>query len=320
MTTSDTTGKLIKPRALKRGDKVGLVSPASRPDGPAVIAHAVKVMEWMGFKPVVGANALNMQGFLAGSDSERLADLTDFVQDDSIKGIFCLSGGYGSLRLLDRLDYNLIAEHPKVFVGSDDNTALLLAINKRTNMVVFHAPNLDQLSSPASFEDLQLVVGQKKPLRPLNVRISKIAFGSAHYAPVKGVVTGRLMGGNLTAIGSLMGTPFQPEFQGSLLFLEDKNERNDMLDRWFSTMYVSGDLEKVTGVALGDFVNCGRKGSSNMLSIEDLFGQRLQEMQKPSCFGFPFGQAEEAYTIPIGINASLDTNKGQLSFLDSAVI
>ncbi|MBX9877005.1 MAG: LD-carboxypeptidase [Candidatus Obscuribacterales bacterium] len=319
MTGSDTTLKLVKPHALKRGDKVGLVSPASRPDGPAVIAKAVKVMEWMGFKPVVGENALNMQGFLAGSDSERLADLMTFFKDDSVKGIFCLSGGYGSLRLLDRLDYNLIAEHPKVIVGSDDNTALLLAINKRTNMVVFHGPNLDQLNSPASFEDLQHAIGQKKLLKPLNVRIGKIAFGSAHYAPVQGVVSGRLMGGNLTAIGSLMGTPFQPQFENSILFLEDKNERNDMLDRWFSTFYVSGDLGKVSGVALGDFVNCGRKGSSNMLSIEDLFGQRLQELQKTSCFGFPFGQAEDSYTIPIGVIASLDTKKGQLSFLDSAV-
>lgn len=315
-----TNVTLLKPRALKRGDKVGLVSPASRPDGPAVIAQAQKVMEWMGFKPVLGEHALHMQGFLAGSDAERLSDLMGFFKDDSIKGIFCLSGGYGSLRLLDRIDYNVITEHPKVLVGADDNTALLLAVNKCSNLVVFHGPNLDQLNSPASFEDLQLVVSQKKPLKPLNVRIGKIAFGGSHYAPYAGTVTGRLLGGNLTALCSLMGTPFEPDFESSILFLEDKNERNDMLDRWFSTLYVSGDLHKVEGVALGDFVNCGRKGSSNMLSIEDLFGDRLKEMEKPSCFGFPFGQGDDSYTIPIGVHASLDTNKGQLTFLDSALI
>ncbi len=319
MSGSDTTLKTVKPHALKRGDKVALVSPASRPDGPAVIAQAVKVMEWMGFKPIVGENALNMQGFLAGSDSERLADLMNAFQDDSVKGIFCLSGGYGSLRLLDRLDYDLIAQHPKVIVGSDDNTALLLAINKRTSMVVFHGPNLDQLNSPASFEDLQLVISQKKPLKPLNVRIGKIAFGGAHYAPVSGLVTGRLLGGNLTAIGSLMGTPYQPDFDRSVLFLEDKNERNDMLDRWFSTLYVSGVLQKVSGLAFGDFVNCGRKGSSNMLSLEDLFGDRLKELNKPSCFGFPIGQGEDSYTLPIGVLAKLDTGKGKLEFSESAV-
>ncbi|MBX9770992.1 MAG: LD-carboxypeptidase [Candidatus Obscuribacterales bacterium] len=320
MTTSDTSVKLLKARALKRGDKVGLVSPASRPDGPAVLARCVKSMEWMGLRPVIGQHALDTQGFLAGSDSDRLSDLMSFFKDDSIKGIFCMSGGYGSLRLLDRIDYKVIADNPKVLVGADDNTALLLAINKRTNMVVFLGPNLDELNSPASFEDLQLVVGLKKPLKPLNVRIGKIAFAGVHYAPFNGVVTGRLLGGNLTAIGSLMGTPFQPDFEKSILLLEDKNERNDMLDRWFSTLYVSGCLDKVHGVAFGDFVNCGRKGSSNMLSIEDLFGDRLQEMKKPACFGFPFGQGEDTYTLPIGINASLDTNKGQIAFLDSALI
>jgi len=317
---ANDTMKLLKPKALKRGDKVALISPASRPDGPGALARCVKVMEWMGFKPVVGQHALNTQGFLAGSDSDRLFDLMSFFKDQSIKGIFCLSGGYGSLRLLDRIDYKVIAENPKVLVGSDDNTALLLAINKRTNLVVFLGPNLDELNSPASFEDLQLVVGQKKPLKPLNVRIGKIAFGTVHYAPVNGVVTGRLLGGNLTAIGSLMGTPFQPDFQKSILLLEDRNERNDMLDRWFSTLYVSGCLSQVAGVGFGDFVNCGRKGSSNMLSLEDLFGDRLQEMKKPACFGFPFGQSEDTYTLPIGINASLDTNKGQIAFLDSALI
>lgn len=138
MSISDTTSKIIKPRALKRGDKVGLIAPASRPDGPGVIARAVKAVESMGFNPVVGEHVLDMQGFLAGADTDRVSDLMTFFKDDSIRGIFCLSGGYGSLRLLDRIDYKVIAEHPKVFVGSDDNTALLLAIHKRANMVVFH--------------------------------------------------------------------------------------------------------------------------------------------------------------------------------------
>jgi muramoyltetrapeptide carboxypeptidase len=320
VSTSDTTTKILKPHALKRGDKVGLISPASRPDGPAVIERAVKAMEWMGFKPVIAQHALDMQGFLAGADSDRLADLMTFFQDDSIKGIFCLSGGYGSLRLLDKIDYKLIAEHPKVLVGSDDNTALLLAVNKLTHMVVFHGPNLDQLNSPVSFENLQQAVGWKKPLKPLHVRIGKIAFGGSHYAPVKGTVSGRLLGGNLTAIGSLMGTPYQPDFSESILFLEDKNERNDMLDRWFSTLYVSGQLDKVAGVAFGDFVNCGRKGSSNMLSLEDLFGDRLKEMNKVSCFGFPVGQCEESYSVPIGVTTRLNTSDGKLEFLESALV
>lgn len=312
--------QLLKPKALKKGDKVGLLSPASRPDGPGALARCLKVIEWMGFKPVVGQHALSMQGFLAGSDTDRLSDLMGFFKDNSIKGIFCLSGGYGSLRLLDRIDYKAIAENPKVFVGSDDNTALLLAIHKRTNMVVFHGPNLDELNSPSGFEDMQLVVGHKKPLKPLNVRIGKIAFGGAHYAPFAGVASGTLMGGNLTAIGSLMGTPYQPDLNKSILFLEDRNERNDMLDRWFSTLYVSGQLAKVAGVAFGDFINCGRKGSSNMLSLEDLFGDRLVEIKKPSCFGFPIGSGEDSYTIPIGINASLNTTTGKLEFLDSALL
>lgn len=319
MSISDTTLKLAKPHALKRGDKVGLIAPASRPDGPGVVARAVKAVESMGFNPVVGQHALDMQGFLAGADEARLSDLMTFFKDDSIKGIFCLSGGYGSLRLLDRIDYTFIAENPKVLVGSDDNTAMLLAIHKRASMVVFHGPNLDQLNSQASVQDLQLLVSQKKSLKPLNVRAGKPALPGSHYAPYKGTVSGVLLGGNLTAIGSLMGTPFQPEFSNTVLFLEDKNERNDMLDRWFSTLYVSGQLDKVAGVAFGDFVNCGRKGSANMLSLEDLFGDRLKEMNKVSCFGFPLGQLEDSYAVPIGIPVRLNSETGKLEFLESAL-
>lgn len=178
---------------------------------------------------------------------------------------------------------------------------------------------MDALNSQASAQDLQSVVSLKKTLKPLNVRLGKLDLPGSHYAPSVGTVAGLLLGGNLTAIGSLMGTPFEPDFANTILFLEDKNERNDMLDRWFSTLYVSGQLDKVAGIAFGDFVNCGRKGSANMLSLEDLFGDRLKEMNKISCFGFPLGQCEESYSVPIGVSVRLNSQAGKLEFLESAL-
>src|SRR5207248_1858920 len=123
----------------------------------------------------------------------------------------------------------------------------------------------------------------------------------------------------LTALISLMGTPFQPRLRDAILFLEDLNERHDILDRWFTTLYVSGELAKVSGIAFGSFEGCSTKDSRNMLSLEDLFGDRLQSMNKPCCFGMPLGQSKLSATVPIGIRASLNSKDGILEFAETAV-
>jgi len=312
----------VKPGALKAGDRVALLCPSSRPESAATVERCRRVVEEMGFQPVIGKHVLSMHGYMAGTDQERLADLENALADPSIAGIFCLTGGFGALHLIEHLDYELIASNPKLVAGCDDNTSLLLAIQQRCNLVTFHAPNLDQISSRFSFERLKEAVTARQPLKPisaLDLPDGEVAAG-AFYAPVRGAAEGKLIGGNLTALVSLMGTPFEPGFDECVLFLEDKNERNDILDRWFTTLHISGALARINGVGLGQFYNCGPKDSHNLLSLEDLFGERLKALGKTSCFGLPLGQSARSATVPLGIRVALDTDSGQMDFAEAALV
>lgn len=310
--------KLVKPRALKPKDRVALLCPASRPHNPAVIDFSKKVVEEMGFIPVAGEHVLSMHGYMAGTDSERIADFNAAIHDDTISAIFCLTGGFGALRIIDRIDFDGLAKKPKLIVGSDDNCHLMLAALAKIGLVSLHGPNLDRVSDRTAFDKLEHAVTARDPLPTLKAS-SWLAESGTCYAPVPGRVEGPLVGGNLTALVSLMGTPFQPEFDSRILFLEDKNERNDILDRWFTTLYVAGELERVNGVAFGTFENCSTKGSDNMLTTEEMFGDRLGKLKKPCCFGLPFGQGPESNYVPFGCHARLDAQAGTLEILESAL-
>jgi muramoyltetrapeptide carboxypeptidase LdcA involved in peptidoglycan recycling len=196
---------------------------------------------------------------------------------------------------------------------------------------------MDRICSQQSFEAMKLAVTSKDNLPTIqsNYWGLESAFdGSSKsqarptdekwqiaysYAAVEGTGEGPLMGGNLTALGSLMGTPFQPSFRNAVLFLEDINEDHGILDRWFTNLYLSGVLSEVSGVALGDFENCRTVECFNMYSIEDLFGDRMKAVHKPCCFGMPLGQSARSLTAPIGVKVRLDASKGTISFLESAL-
>lgn len=310
----------LKARALKPKDRVGLVAPGSRPYKPSEVTRAAKVVEELGFVPVVGANVLEINGHSAGSDEQRLADFNSFLADDSIAGIFCLTGGFGALPLVGRLDYEAMRRHPKVIVGGDENTVLLLAAYSQAELVCFHGPNLDEVKTEDCFTKLKYAVTNNKPL----ISIDGATVGSAwemkgKYVPYEGTVHGTLVGGNLSALTSLFGTPFQPSLRDGLLFLTDRDERHDILDRWFTTLYLSGELSQVKGAALGYFDNCGSKGSYNLLSLEDLFGERLQQLNVPSCFDFPIAGGPDCPTVPIGIRVKFATSGSKLDFLEPAL-
>ncbi len=309
--------KLVKAPALKAKDRVALLCPASRPHNPATIDFCKKIVEEMGFNPVVGSHALSMHGYMAGTDSERIADFNAAIHDDTVSAIFCLTGGYGSLRIIDSIDYAALARKPKLIVGSDDICHLTLALLSKIGLVGLHGPNMDRVSDRTAFEKLKNAVTSKSPLPKIQAS-SWLAESGNGYAPVPGRAEGALVGGNLTALISLMGTPYQPEFDSRLLFLEDKNERNDILDRWLTTLWVSGELDRVSGVAFGAFENCGTKGSENMLSLEEMFGDRLAKIKKPCCFGLPFGQGPTSEYVPLGCHAKLDAQAGVLEILESA--
>ncbi len=311
----------LKAAPLKEGDRVALVSPGSRPENPSVLHRCIQVIEQLGMIPVVGASAMNTHGFMAGTDEERLADFNGFVKDKSVKAIFCTTGGFGALHLLNDLDYEGLSRSPKIIAGCDDNTSLLNAITALTGLVTFHAPNLDQVNSRLTFDRLKNMLTGKGTPKPIDINDNQQGDDMrwTAYSPVAREVEGHLLGGNLTAFVSLLGTPFQPNMQGAVLFLEDRNEQFGILDRWFTTLYIGGYLQAASGVTLGAFENCDRKGSVNMLSVDDTFGDRLKKLDKPSCFGMPFGQTKNTSVVPLNINCRLDAGAGHIEFAESAL-
>lgn len=308
----------LKPQALKAGSKIGLICPASRPDSPLTFKRCVQIIEDMGFIPVAGKNVLRNDGFSAGTDEERIDDLHTFIEDDSIEAIFCVCGGYGSLRLLPLLDFAQVRQHPKIFLGSGENDSLLLAINEMTGLVVFHAPNLEEIEDRHTYNSVKSLLYGKNLQTAIHCRDEEDAcFDAVAYSLSDEVLEGIICGGNLSSLSSLYGTKYQPQLKDKILALDDFNERNSILDRWFTTLYLSGSLFEVAGLAFGAFPGCSGRGADNMLSIEDTFGDRIKELRIPACFGFKFGLSSKDNVLPIGIRGKLDCGKGILEFLES---
>ncbi|MBK9203946.1 MAG: LD-carboxypeptidase [Candidatus Obscuribacter sp.] len=307
---------VIKPPHLKSKDKVALIAPGSRPAKPSDVKRAETIVAEMGFTPVVGKHVLNTHGFMAGTDSERLADLNHAIMDDSIRAIWCLTGGYGTLPLLPSLPYQEFEQSPKIVMGAEDNSHLTLALYTRTNVVTLYGPNADSVKSKQAFETV------KRSLT--HVDYPELVTHDPvleHYAfvGVEGSGKGQVLPVNLTALISLFGTEFEPTLVGRLLLIEDARERNDILDRWFTTLYISGKLSSVAALALGQLDNVDSRGASNMLSFEELVYDRVVEMGLPSCFDLPFNQTESV--VPVGIWGQLEaTSRGaKLTYLESVL-
>lgn len=316
--SSTKTISATKASALRPGDQVGIIAPSSRPEGPHVVAAVEKLVSDMGFVPVVGKNVLSIHGYMAGTDEQRLDDLNGFIRDKNIRGIFCISGGYGSLRILEGVDYEGLMRDPKVVVGSDENTCLLLAVNRETSLAVFHGFNLEAIKNESARDEFLFAVTQNKVLPPVEAK--KRFPADFVYAPISGRARGKTLGGNLNALFSLMGTKYQPEFADSLLILEERNERNDIIERWITSLFLSGALNKVNGIAFGDFATCGPRSASNLLSLEDILHKTLVDLQKPVCFDMLFGQSENCRVIPLGIDADFDSKTGTLTFAENALV
>lgn len=310
----------FKAPALKPGARVGLFAPSSRPQSPLVLKRCVQIVEEMGFYPVVGKNVLKNDGFTAGTDEERIDDLHNFLHDPSIGALLCVSGGYGASRLLPLVEFAQIRRSPKIFLGGAENDSFLLAINEMTELVVFHGPNLDEVNDEYTFRSLKSALLKSEQEMIINCRDSgDQPFESARYSLSGQICNGVTCGGNLTSLSSLFGTRYQPQLLDKILILDDYAERNDILDRWFTTLYLAGSLTDVVGIAFGGFPGCASGDSHNNLSIEDMFGARLKQLETPACFGFKFGQSGKNNIVPVGVSARLDCSAGTLQMLESAL-
>ena len=312
----------VKPPALKAGDNVGLVAPASPLLDYADIHRAEQVLEGMGFRVKTGKFVRRRYGFLAGSDRERAEDLNAMFADREVKGVFGLRGGYGSGRLLELVDWDLVAENPKVLIGHSDLTALLTAINQRTGLVTFWGPlagyDMGRHSSRFKTRWLRKVIcGDDETLRlpagPLSRR-RRIRVISP------GRVEGRLTGGNLSIIASLIGTPFEIDTAGKIFFFEDVDEEPYRIDRMLNQLSLAGKLQAAAGIVVGRCVNCESSGRmKRSFRLREVLDGWLAPLGIPVLYGFPFGHEPDKITLPVGVRARIASQPPSLTLLEAAV-
>ena len=246
-------------------------------------------------------------GYLAGEDEARREDLHDMFLNQDIKAIFCARGGYGTLRLLDKIEYGLIGENPKILVGYSDITALLMAIHKKTGLVTFHGPMVCELGSKdrVNWESLLHILCSDLPIQ---LRLTQ----ATSLVPAK--ASGPLVGGNLSLICHLLGTPYMPSFGGCILFLEEKGEPTYRLDRMLTHLRLTGKLDGLSGLIAGRFEKCGK-----MSTINELFADIFSVLDIPLATGLPVGHGPKNLALPVGLRAELDTELMELSVMEGCV-
>jgi len=315
--------KNIKPLRLNEGDTIGLISPSS-PIPESRYAKAISNIESLGFKVKVGKHILNRNGYLAGTDEQRLEDIHCMFEDNEVKGIWCMRGGYGATRILDRINYHLIKENPKVFIGYSDITALLQAFHQKTGLICFHGP-------VANSEFTPYTLGHVKNILMNPTDTYEIKGCSENYEEqtrpgfftsiiTKGKARGILTGGNLSLIAAMTGTDYEWITKKRLLFLEDLEEKPYKIDRMLTQLKMTGELHRANGIILGIFDKCQPTNPDESLSLIDMFKDRLQDLNIPTIYGMSFGHINNQFTIPIGIEAEMDVESNTLTLLESAVL
>jgi muramoyltetrapeptide carboxypeptidase len=310
--------KILKPPALKKGDVIGIVSPASSPDDFTRIEQGVKYLESLGYRVKLGKHIFKRYGYLSSTDDERADDLNEMFADEKVKAIICVRGGYGTPRLLDKVDYNLIKKKPKIFVGYSDITALQLAIFKKTGLVTFSGPMLavDIYSNFDSFaEDFfwRILTSREKKIEiknPNGVELNTLKSGKA---------TGTLLGGNLSLIASIMGTKYQPSFNDSVLVIEDIGEEPYRIDRYLSQLKNSGVLYKINACILGQFTDCAPKEPEKSLTLEQIFNDYLGNLKIPVISNLSYGHIPQKLTLPLGARVRVDAKRQKITIIESVL-
>ncbi len=299
---------MIYPPLLAKGDTLAIVTPASPPEPPEVLDQAIARLTEYGFVIKEGASARARTGYLAGSDGQRAADINAAFADPTVRGIFCLRGGYGSCRLLPLLDYAMIRANPKPLIGYSDITAVHLAILAKSGLVTFHGSNASSAFEPANLTHCEKVLLRRAPGAAKEITLE---FDNAR-TEVPGGVTGQLIGGNFTCLLRLIGTPWQPDFRGAILFLEDTGEKAYRIDGMFTHLRLAGLLQQIGGLVLGQFDY--EADAKEPARIVECLEREARRLGVPCVTGAPIGHFAGQIVVPQGVTATLDADARTLSF------
>ena len=308
-----------RPKRLKQGDKIGVAAPAG-PVDPKTLKKGLRTLERMGFYPVLAKHIFARDRYLAGADEQRAQDLNSLFGDREIRGIFCARGGYGTNRVLPGLDPSIICRNPKVFVGSSDITLLLLFLVQQCSLVTFHGPmvagNFGRYPMPKSKHQFSEIL--------FGNRVSKRLTAKGSHVFKSGIAEGRVIGGCLTLLCRSLGTPWEVKTRNKILLLEDVNEPLYKIDGMLCHLKQAGKFHRVRGIVFGEMVNCQSFGPDRRNKESGSFKEILRDVFANNSFpiltNFPSGHGREMLTLPMGVEARLDTKLKTLEFKNCGVL
>ena len=295
-------------RPLGSGSRVALVAPSGILPDRAQVELAIENARSLGWIPVLGENVSELHGYLAGTDEQRAADLNKALRDETIDAIWCVRGGYGAMRLLRDIDFAALKANPRPLIGFSDITALHAAIHSECGIVSFHGPTARGELTEFSRDSL---------LRAVEAQVDPCGEAASARVLRPGKARGRLAGGNLALIASLMGTPWSVDFDGAILIIEDIDEAVYRVDRMMRQLLLAGALGQCAAVVAGDFRPPAGETSEGNRSVDEVIAEAAEEAGIPCLAGAPFGHIDDQWTIPLGAVAELDTEARSLHVVEN---
>ena len=311
----------IIPARLKKGDLIGLVTPGS-PVTEEQLAGCVSSLEELGLRATYYDSVLSEYGYFAGTDQERAQELMKMFSREDVDGIWCVRGGYGSIRILELLDYDQIRKNPKVFMGYSDITALLSSIYRETGLVTYHGPMGVSEFNRFSVKSIKKVLlnpeaEYKYPYRRESNTRDNPEFD--RYTITGGIAEGVLIGGNISVLDSIIGTRFEPDFEKKIVFLEEIGEKTYRVDKMMFHLLSGTNLREAAGIVMGVFGDCNVNEAPS-LSLKVALDDLLKPLGIPVSYGLSFGHIKRMVTIPTGIKAAMDADKNSLRLLEPPVV
>jgi len=308
---------MLKPKHLKPGDRVALLAPSS-PVDESKLELSIESVKFLGLTPILFPSATMRHGYLSGPDETRAADLNKAFADPSIDAVFCLRGGYGITRILNRIDYNMISKNPKILLGYSDITGLHVALNQQCSLITFHAPmptrgwhTLDPVSLKSLSDSLFSSV-------PSN--LAPDIEGEKIEIIYPGITEAPVIGGNLSLLVSTLGSPYEVIAKNKILFIEEVEEMNYKIDRGLTALALAGKFTDCKGIILGTWADCGDPDlePKKNLTLHQIFNEVITPFGKPIINNFRAGHIYPQITIPMGVRTRLDATNGTVAFLEAA--
>lgn len=315
---------LLKPKRLQPGSVVGIVSPAGAVFVREELEIVLDAVRALGLVPRLATHVLERYGYLGGKDVERAGDINQFFKDSSVAAILPTRGGWGCSRMLPYLDYDRIRQNPKILVGFSDLTALILGLNAKTSLVTFHGPNGLTGWKTIQTEYFRRILFKGEAVTFKNI---KDADDSDRLMQVKyrvrtiteGRAQGKLIGGNLSVFSAIVGSPYLPDLNGAILFLEDTHENIYRIDRMMTHLKIAGVFNRLAGFIFGQCTECLPDADYGSLTLEEVVWDHIKPLGIPAWSGAAIGHIETILTLPIGLNVEIDAREGTIRMLEPAV-